>query len=675
LSIRSDAGLGGAAAVTEEGQGPPVVGQRGRIRRRSPRGPRRLRQLVALGVLLVIALAAAGGSVLVPREAKQLQEDLSRDFVSAQAHLTSGKTKLAKATADRDAAGLEPARAEFKAALADFNRGHQRLQGVYPLLVVGSNLPGAGRYVSTRERTAYGLVNMGIALSEAALAGVDAETLFLKPDPQGQGAARMVTLLKQVQPSLAAAKADLQRAQQSAADVDLSLVPAAQRTALSDAAKTITKGITDIEQVAGLIPVLLEILGGNGKRSYLIEQVNPAELRAGGGFIGSYSVLSADQGALKLVKSGSIDAVDYPRAIAGQPGYTEAPPPIIDFTSTQSWVLGDSNFYPDFPTNAKWGEFFAQKEIKIKVDGVISIDPYVIGALLDVTGPIKMTDYNITIQSKGFVDDLFWLEAGPGRQPNRKAFLGAVATEILTRVGTLKSDKWPSLLQILNNAVSQRHLQVYFNDSAAEKKMTDYGWSGALNPTSQADFMYEVESNFGATKANYFVDRKYSIDLSLQGNTLHHRIVVSLADSAPQGITGRHYRCYMRLYVPDSATGLKMLNAGPDKRQLTDIPAGMKLLDGWFQIDVPIATGVGRFQVVFQYDTPWVPDPAGQGKIYWQKQPGTVNDAAHLTWTTGGHKFEVSGDLAQDRLITLGPSGITLTPGVAGNAQLPNLSF
>jgi len=52
-----------------------------------------------------------------------------------------------------------------------------------------------------------------------------------------------------------------------------------------------------------------------------------------------------------------------------------------------------------------------------------------------------------------------------------------------------------------------------------------------------------------------------------------------------------------------------------------------------------------------------------------------VNDAAHLTWTIGGHRYETSGDLAQDRLITLGPSGVTLTPGVAGSAQLPNLSF
>ena len=44
--------------------------------------------------------------------------------------------------------------------------------------------------------------------------------------------------------------------------------------------------------------MLTEVLGGNGARNYLIEQVNPAELRPGGGFIGTFSVLRADHGAL-----------------------------------------------------------------------------------------------------------------------------------------------------------------------------------------------------------------------------------------------------------------------------------------------------------------------------------------------------------------------------------------
>jgi hypothetical protein len=628
-----------------------------------------------MAVLLAVVISGAGAAILVPREARQLEADLNRDFISGQTHLTSGKAKLEKATTDRNLAGLEPARLDFRAALADFNRGHQRLQGIYPFLQVGSGLPAMGAYIGPRERTAFGVVDMGIALSQAALAGVDAEAIFLRPDSQGQAASRLVTLLRDVQPSLDSGRLDLQRARQDVVAVDPSLLTGAQQQALKDASQTVSKGLASIEALAGLIPVLLEILGGNGKRTYLIEQVNPAELRAGGGFIGTYSVLSADMGALKLVQSGAIDAVDYPRPIFGQPGYVEAPPPEVEFFGKQSWVLGDSNFFPDFPTNAKWGEFFAEKELKIKPDGVISIDPYVIAALLEVTGPITVAEYGVTVQSKGFVEDLFWREAGANRQSNRKEFLSSVGIEILNRVATLKSDRWPALLQVLNNVVSQRHLQVYLNNAPAQQKMTDYGWSGIVNPTSLPDFMYEVESNFGGTKANFFVQRNYNVDLSLQGNTLHHSVVVSLADSAPQGISGRSYRCYMRLYVPAAATGLKMINAGPDKLQLTDVPAGMKMADGWFQIDVVLATGVGKFSVIFQYDTPWAPDAAGQHRIYWQKQPGTLVDAAHLSWTTGGHRFEASGDLAQDRLITLTATGITLTPGVAGSATLPNLSF
>jgi len=35
----------------------------------------------------------------------------------------------------------------------------------------------------------------------------------------------------------------------------------------------------------------------------------------------------------------------------------------------------------------------------------------------------------------------------------------------------------------------------------------------------------------------------------------------------------------------------------------------------------------------------------------------------------------VSGDLSQDRVITLAPTAVTLTQGQIGTAQLPNLSL
>ena len=624
-------------------------------------------------MILAILVAGAGSAFVLIPQTRQLEDQLSGDFVSAQAHLEAGKAKLEKANADRNPVLLDGARTEFKAAQSDFTRARHRIDS-NPLLLAGSVLPIASAYVGPRERTVLGLTNLGLALSAAALEGVEVDSLFLKPDAQGAGPARLVAVLRAAQPKLQSSKADLQRAQEALNMVDPSVLPAGQREAVTKAAATVAKGAASIEQITGLLPVLLEILGANGPRTYLIEQVNPAELRAGGGFIGTYSLMSADQGTLKLVKSGAIDDVDYPRATVGQPGFVQSPPPLAEFTGNTSWVLGDSNFFPDFVTNAKWGETFADKEIKAKPDGVISIDPYFIAALLDITGPIPVADFGVTVQSKGFVTDLFYREAGANRQPNRKAFLASVADELVTRIATLPADRWPALLQALNTAASQRHLQVYFNHAGAEKEMTTYGWSGVLNQSAKNDFLYEVESNFGATKANFFVARSYEINLSVKGDKLHHDVAVNLVDTAPSGISGRAYRYYVRMYVPAAATDLKIGQVFPDKLQLTEVPSGLKMVDGWYQNNVDPRTGVGRTQIGFSWDTP-LPSLTKPFEIYWQKQPGTLNDGAHIIWSVGGHRFEATGDLAQDRVITLTPTGVTLTPGQAGTAQLPSLSF
>ena len=102
--------------------------------------------------------------------------------------------------------------------------------------------------------------------------------------------------------SLLAVRKDLDLAGKAAARVDLEVLPAGQQATFVKAKATIVSGIAAIDEFERLVPVMNELLGASGARTYLIEQVNPSELRPGGGFIGTYSVLQADHGSLKLVR-------------------------------------------------------------------------------------------------------------------------------------------------------------------------------------------------------------------------------------------------------------------------------------------------------------------------------------------------------------------------------------
>jgi hypothetical protein len=150
-------------------------------------------------------------------------------------------------------------------------------------------------------------------------------------------------------------------------------------------------------------------------------------------------------------------------------------------------------------------------------------------------------------------------------------------------------------------------------------------------------------------------------------------VTIDLVNNTPCGIYDRtSYRSNVRLYVGNNANALsdnlravRYANPAP--------PAGTRLLDGWLP---DILCGGGRGRAVFDYNTPWQPDGAGKDQIYWQKQPGTVSDTIDVTWSNGiGHTYRASGNLGQDRVITLLLTGVSLAAGHPAQATLPSLSL
>jgi hypothetical protein len=150
-------------------------------------------------------------------------------------------------------------------------------------------------------------------------------------------------------------------------------------------------------------------------------------------------------------------------------------------------------------------------------------------------------------------------------------------------------------------------------------------------------------------------------------------VAIEITDDMPYYYRpNEYYRAYLRLYVSGNAsagaTNLRAVrypNPAP--------PSGLAMIDGW----VPTFHGYGHSaEAVFEYDTPWRADVHGENKTYWQKQPGTLNDKINITWNDGaGHTYKASGDLGQDRVVTISAKGIVITPAQAAQANLPSLTL
>lgn len=184
----------------------------------------------------------------------------------------------------------------------------------------------------------------------------------------------------------------------------------------------------------------------------------------------------------------------------------------------------------------------------------------------------------------------------------------------------------------------------------------------------------EVESNFGATKANHFMQRRYDLKLVAEGATLKHNLTVTLKNSTPTGyVNGRYYRVYVRVYVPANATGLSAQNLFRDRLPTQEQQKGLALMDGWWQVNVDPRLGYGTSTFIFSWNTPLSGDTGHS--IYWQKQSGTLSDAITVSYTAGGHTTTAQTDLTQDRLLALTPNQIEVRAGTGGGAQLPTLGF
>jgi hypothetical protein len=635
-------------------------------RRRRAHFGRALVAKVLVGVLLAGIAGTAALGVVAYTTARQVENQVVNEFTIGQNQLQDGKTLLQKATTDRSATELDQAKADFVAAKAHFTRAPD-LIAHNPFLNAATQL--GVPYVAPRLKAAKSLGVMGSSLADAALIGVDVDMLLIHP--KAGASVGPFAILNEMSPKVPQIRQDLVLALQAARAVDPSLLPSSQAASLQKAIDSINKALTSVDQLGTLLPVATEILGGNGARSYLIEQASNPELRAGGGFVGSVSVITADKGQLKLGFSGGVESWIYPRPKAGQPGYVEPPGPLKDFVGSNSWNIADSNYFPDFKTNAHWAEVFAQQEGKIKPDGVISIDPDFIAGLLNVTGPLRVPGYNVTVNSSNFTSWVFQQQfALKNVTSTKKAVFGTIASNLISQLTSIPPSKWPDLMTQLNAMTSQRHLQVYFNNGPAEAIMEQYGWSGSMNPRKSTEYMYEVESNFAATKANHFLSRIYNVDLSIVNGKLHHVITVNLKNSEPMGYEGGNvYDCFVRLYVPSGATSMSDTVLKQKKYVDSTVPAGYQEFQGWVYLP-----GYAATTLKFTYDTPWSP-AGGIQDLYWQKQPGTQSDRISITWRPGGASHSTSGLLDGDKVIELTSSSVTLTSGQAGTATVPSLSL
>lgn len=391
------------------------------------------------------------------------------------------------------------------------------------------------------------------------------------------------------------------------------------------------------------VPVLPDLLGLDGKRrEYLVLLQNEMELRATGGFVGSYGVLSLEDGKLMNFEIRDVYATD------GQlKGYVEPPPAIKEYLGEASWHMRDANYSPNFVQAAKDIRWFYEKSTGDRVDGVIGINLAVVFRILEETGPIYVPDFQVKVskdtlfeQAESYSENNFF----PGSK-QKQSFLGALSKQLFEELRLANSTVAGKVAGAMLSSLEARDMQVAVNNSNTAKRLSALNWSGELyegqcGKDCVADYFFPVESNFGVNKANYFIRRKVEGKSWWENGFLRRKVTITWENTAknanwPAG----DYKNYTRIYLPETIDVEKVVltdaEAGGSKKEYQKDEYLVKKFGSRKELSLFLVVPVGKKRSLeINYNSQEGGNPGSNFTYlqYLQRQSG-LGDKTSLSWS------------------------------------------
>jgi len=374
------------------------------------------------------------------------------------------------------------------------------------------------------------------------------------------------------------ATSELKSAIDNAANVGVSHLPADYQQKYLDLKDSLPATLIGLTKLRDTADFAVSVLGDNDLRRYLLVFQNDNELRATGGFMGSFALLDLRGGKIEKITVPAGGTYDV------RAGFHEivTPPQPLTLVADR-WEFQDSNWWPDFPASASNIKWFYEKSGGPTVDGVMVINSSFLGQLLKVTGPIALADYGKTIDVANYEVELqksIELEATDKTKP--KKILTELAPLLLDKIMNASPAEFFNLAEILGQGLKARDIQMYFSDSELEKFAKSNGWAGECIADAGADYLNVVSSNIGGGKTDNVIKQKIYLQTEIQADgSVVNKLLIERYNfgSTDDVFTKVANNSYLRVYVPlgselIQAVGFKGFTA--DKFKVVDDRAEMK---------------------------------------------------------------------------------------------------
>jgi|GEM_PF-2819088 len=374
--------------------------------------------------------------------------------------------------------------------------------------------------------------------------------------------------------------------------------------------------ITQGGATATLLTETPDLFGLKGERRYVLLFQNNTELRPTGGFIGTYAVMTFNQGEVSdFMVQTNIYKAD--KAFASRTPITP-PFPISDATTV--WGMRDANWAIDFRETAKQILDFHQGIYGKPAHGVIAIDTTVVLDLLELTGPIPFPEYNTTLSADNFVDTVQfkvekeYFQNSENKEINEpKTIIADFIPKLFTAVSQLPDDKRQALPGILWQAVERKSVQAFVINQKAEAALGNLEIDGRVKD-APADYIYINNANIGGGKSSKNMVQETAVKQQWVNGRLENSLVITRTHRGNGEWPDADNSNYMRILVPK---GSELVDtAGSFELHEVAEEAGKTVISGWFR--TPVAS---KKNATIRYRL-----PEGLGKddysLFIQRQPG-----------------------------------------------------
>ena len=434
---------------------------------------------------------------------------------------------------------------------------------------------------------------------------------------------------------------------------------------MDDLDEQLTDNLPDVETALGASKIAEGLLGAGEPRRYLVLFTTPVEARGRTGFPGNYAELLVDDGQLSMPRFGRIAELEQggtpgpQRTLSGPPDYLARYGRFEPQSTWRNIVMS-----PDFPTIAKVaGELYPQSG-GTKIDGVMSIDPTGLAALMRLLG--------LTIPVEGLPEPLtpdntvdFLQYDQYVRYPETSQRVDLLEKVARTTFDALTHADMPrprDVIDILDPVVDRGHLQFTTFTPAEADYFDQIGISGRFEPVA-GDFVSVVTSNAGASKIDLYLQRHLQYDVGWDPATgaVSAKLTATLQNTAPASglpdyvignavnLPSGTNRSFVSIYSPFRLDGAK-LNGQPVTMQ-SEVELARAVYSTF--VDIPPGGTVTLeldLQGQLTLGLPFYP-------LRMQPQPLVNPEQAEVTVTVGGNdQIEVSGDgvEANGRTVTWG---------------------